>query len=122
MNNEACSKCGLFDRYVKGKFSYCRPCHTEAQKRYAQRKAQGDTLENLQPPAQPLSKLLNQSGNKLRCPQGHLMRGDNVVESSQRGGRHLRRRCKACERNAKRVTYELQPEPAHIKLSDLLDN
>lgn len=119
--SDVCSKCSMSDRYVKGKFSYCRPCHNEAQKRYALRKSQGVGVEVRTPPAKPLSKLLRQNPSKLRCPQGHPMTGDNVRIASQRKGRHLERKCRTCERNAKRVSYGLQPEPAPTKLAELLD-
>ena len=120
--NEPCKKCGLNDRYVKGKFSYCRPCHNEAQKRYTERKAQGIEVEKRQPPVRPLSKLLQQKSSGSRCPQGHPMYGDNVRIASQRKGRHLERKCKTCERNIKRVAYGLEPEPAPTRLAELLDD
>jgi hypothetical protein len=122
MNNDPCKKCGLSDRYVKGKFSYCRPCHNEMQKRYLQRKAQGANVEVLQPPARKLSELLTSQPDNPRCPQGHLMSGSNVRIASQRKGKHLERKCRACERNRKRVTYGLQPEPAPTRLTELLDD
>lgn len=123
MNNEPCQQCGLIDRYVKGEFSYCRPCHTEAQKRYLKNKAQGSTVETLKAPSRSLSFLLSQNTNlKLVCKNGHALVGDNLVVSSQRNGKHLRRRCRTCERNAKRVKYGLAPEVAPQKISDMLDS
>lgn len=119
---DICNKCGLSDRYEKGNFSYCRPCHTEAQKRYMQRRALGESVEMLKAPSSSLSALLE---NKISlnpvCSKGHPLSGDNVRVSSQRNGRHLRRMCKACERNAKRVKYGLAPEPDPVTLSALLD-
>lgn len=120
--SDYCKQCGMNDFYTKGNFSYCRPCHNEAQKRYALRKAQGDTLEKRTPPVRALSDLLQQRPSNLRCPSGHLMQGDNVRVASQRKGRHLERKCKTCERNAKRVRYGLQPEPAPTRLAELLDD
>jgi hypothetical protein len=122
---DICKKCGLSDRYVKGKFSYCRPCHCEAQKRYIQRKATGESVEIKRPPNQQLSSMLRDSSHeasKKRCPQGHPYSGSNVRTSSQRGGRNINRKCRACERNRKRVSYGLQPEPNPTRLTELLDS
>lgn len=127
MRNDFCSKCGSVDWYIKGTFSYCRPCHNEAQKRYAENKRRGSKPETLGPPKQTLEYMFGEGKKgaprreKTHCRKGHPFSGDNVAVSSQRGGRHLRRRCRACDRNAKRVRYGLAPEPNPIKLSDLFD-
>lgn len=123
MRNDFCDKCGVSDFYQKGNFSYCRPCHTEAQKRYKQRQALGEQVETLKGPSLPLSALL-QSNSLLKpvCKYGHPMSGDNAAISSQRAGRHLRRRCRTCERNAKRLRYGLEPEAAPTTLNKLLDS
>lgn len=124
MRTDPCSKCGNFDFYVKGNFSYCRPCHTDAQKRYMQRKSVGDEVEVLKAP----SRLLHEhdfkvipSRRRLTCKNGHPVNSENVRVSSQRNGRHLDRRCRACERDAKRVKYGLRVEAPPKKLSELLD-
>jgi hypothetical protein len=122
MRNEPCEKCGMSDRYVKGEFSYCRPCHTEAQKRYAARKRIGDEAAILKPPAVKLSDMAMDKVLPIKCVNGHYLTGNNVRMSSQRHGRNLRRRCRACERTAKRVLYGLAPEPSSVRLVDLLDN
>lgn len=120
--DEPCKQCGLIDRYVKGKFSYCRPCHNESTKRWTERKAQGISAGHKPPPARTMEQLLKRKPAPLRCPQGHLMSGDNVRITSQRNGRRLDRRCRACERNRKRVAYGLAPEPTPTSLADLLDD
>lgn len=122
MNSEPCKKCGLTDRYIKGEFSYCRPCHSEAQKRYLQRKAMGESVELLRPPNIPLHQQNFSKKTKRVCKNGHLLSGDNVRTSSQRRGRHYRLMCRTCERNAKRVRYGLAAEPAGATLSELLDS
>lgn len=119
--NESCKQCGMNDFYTKGKFSYCRPCHCEAQRRYALRKQQGVSIDKRTPPKRQLSELLKQDPSKPRCPQGHSMSGANVRVASQRRGRHLERKCRTCERDRKRVTYGLQPEPAPTRLAELLE-
>lgn len=122
MRNEPCNKCGMFDRYEKGKFSYCRPCHNEAQKKYKTNRSEKDLLK---PPAYSLEQLMAMprsfSKAKSHCINGHPFSGDNVRISSQRNGKHLRRRCRTCERNAKRVSYGLQPEPRPMSLGQLLE-
>lgn len=120
--DEPCKQCGLFDRYVKGKFSYCRPCHNEAYKRYIQRKAEGVSVEPIKPPANLLSDLLKRPGLSTRCPKGHSLTGDNVRITAQNKGAHLERRCRTCDRNRRRVDYGLAPEPEPRKLADLLDD
>lgn len=121
MRNEPCSKCGAFDYYTKGDFSYCRPCHTEAQKRYIARKQLGEEVSVLQPPNITLSSMSIRALPML-CSRGHFISGSNVRISSQRKGKNLKRRCRACERDAKRIRYGLAPEPDSVKLSDLLDS
>lgn len=120
MRIDPCKQCGAFDFYVKGKFSYCRPCHSEAQKRYVQNKRTGTTISRKPLKSKPLSTLLTKKkikAPKSHCAQGHPFSGDNVrLEFT---GTRLRR-CRACERNAKRVTYGLAPEPAPTRLSELL--
>lgn len=124
MRTEPCKQCGSLDFYIKGKFSYCRPCHTEAQKRYYYNKRLGITKELKGPPVKTLDQLLS-SGSaanlKLRCANGHPMTGDNVRLDTQANGKNLLRRCRTCERNAKRVTYGLAPEPAPVSLTEILD-
>jgi hypothetical protein len=126
LRDESCRKCGMTDRYVKGDFSYCRPCHNESQKRYLERKAKGEVIERMSPPHSSLEQLLSirksPERDKQRCSKGHPFSGDNLRLSSQRNGRHFKRRCRACERNYKRVKYGLQPEPAPTSLTELLDN
>lgn len=127
MRNDPCKKCGSVDRYIKGNYASCRPCHTEAQKRYIENKRKGITITTLGPPKQSMEYMLTvgRKGEPRRaktyCKNGHPFSGDNLAISSQRNGKHLRRRCRACDRNAKRVRYGLAPEPAPTKLSDLLD-
>jgi hypothetical protein len=124
MRTDPCNKCGSSDRYEKGTFSYCRVCHAEAQRNYLQRKATGEQTELLKPPSLPLYALdrKNHFGrNKVACSKGHPLHGDNVRISSQRNGKHLHRRCRTCERNAKRVQYGLAVERTATMLSDLLD-
>jgi len=121
MRDEPCKQCGAFDRYVKGKFSYCRPCHAEAQKRYTQNKRMGVSYEHKKPPVKSLEQLLRSSNNlKPVCPRNHPYSGDNVRLEEQDG--YLHRRCRACERDAKRVRYGLAPEPDPVRLTDLLDS
>jgi len=123
MRSEPCKKCNMFDFYSKGNFSYCRPCHSEAQKRYANKI--GDK-ELLKAPSYSLEQLMNERSSfnrtKTHCIKGHALTGDNVRVSSQRKGRHLRRMCRTCERNAKRVKYGLSPEPAPKTLGSMLEN
>lgn len=121
MHRDPCKQCGNSDRYVKGKFSYCRPCHNESSRRYHLRKSQGMSIDRRLPPARKLADMLTQQPSSPRCPQGHLMSGDNVRIASQRKGRHLERKCRACERERKRVSYGLQPEPTPTRLSELLE-
>jgi hypothetical protein len=123
MNSDPCKKCGLSDRYIKGKFSYCRPCHNEAQKRYAHNKRMGISVETKKPPKRSIEYMLslgNRGRLKLSCSKGHPYSGDNVRVEQQHG--RLLRRCRACERNAKRVRYGLAPELAPSRLSDMLDS
>lgn len=124
MRTEPCKKCNAFDFYVKGDFSYCRPCHAEAQKRYSERKAAAEEVELLKAPsvalhAQDYSR--NSGRGRLVCKNGHPLNSENTRVSSQRGGRHLFRRCRACERNAKRVKYGLPVEAVPARLSELLE-
>lgn len=119
---EPCKKCQAFDWYIRGNFSYCRPCHTESQKKYLQNKAQGSTdRQLLKPPSHSLGFIVSNGPDKVFCSKGHPLFGDNVRISSQRNGRNLRRCCRTCERNAKRVSYGLAPEGAPARLSELLD-
>ena len=123
MRNEPCTKCGAHDRYIKGEFSYCRPCHNEAQKRYVDNKRMGIQVERKKPPYRSLDYLLslgNSRNLKPVCSKGHPFAGDNVRVEQQQG--RLRRRCRACERDAKRVRYGLAPEPAPTRLSELFDS
>lgn len=124
MRTEPCKQCNAFDFYERGEFSYCRPCHSEAQKRYKERKVRGEEVEILKPPNLPISVLrTNHAGRaQLTCKNGHPLTGDNVRISSQRNGRHLFRRCRTCERNAKRVKYGLPIDQAPVKLTELLDS
>jgi hypothetical protein len=124
MSTKPCNKCGLVDRYYKGEFSYCRPCHSEAQKRYMQRKALAEEVEVIKPPAKNLHEqsFTNSSRTRLACKNGHPLNEENTRMSSQRGGRHLFRRCRACERNIKRVKYGLAPEPTPVRLTELLQD
>lgn len=118
-----CRKCGMTDRYFRGKHSACRPCHNEACKRYLQRKALGETVEVRKPPTIKLTEtqLRRHPGReKLFCKNNHPLTGDNVRISSQRNGTNLFRRCRTCERNAARVKYGLPVEPTPSRLSDLL--
>lgn len=122
---EPCKKCNNFDFYIKGTFSYCRPCHTEAQKRYKERIARGEMLETVKAPSRPLYLLSGHNNfetKKVSCPKGHPLRGDNVRITSQRNGKHINRKCRACERDAKRVSYGLAAETTSARLIDLLDN
>ena len=125
MRNDSCNKCGMSDRYTKGEFSYCRPCHNEAQKRYLNR-INGLDREIVKPPAYSLEQLMGMRNSfersKTHCSKGHSFSGDNVRVSSQRRGKNAKRRCRACERNAKRVKYGLTPEPTPLSLSELLDS
>lgn len=118
---DPCPKCGSVDRYFKGNFSYCRPCHAEAQKRYLENKRLGITAETKGGPNRSLDEIINNPALKARCKNNHLLSGDNVRYDTQRGN-ILFRRCRACERNAKRVSYGLAPEPDAVRLSELLDN
>lgn len=121
MRDEPCKKCQVNDFYVKGNFSYCRPCHTEAQKRYLENKRMGVTPELRSPPNRSLqSLLLNSTDLKSYCANGHPYSGENLRVQAAVTGR-LQRRCKACERNRKRVTYGLAPEPDPVRLTSLLD-
>lgn len=123
MRTDPCKQCGSIDFYSYGKFSYCRPCHNAACKRYNENKKIGNKPETLKGPSRSLGELMAISNKtKLTCSKGHPYSGDNVRRSSQRNGRHLRRDCRTCERNAKRIKYGLAPEPLPAKLSDLLDN
>lgn len=124
MRTEPCNQCGAVDYYVKGQFFYCRPCHTEAQKRYMRNKAQGETKKTSNPPpSRTLNSLLEDRNVAVKqyCKHGHPLFGDNVLITSQRKGKHLRKLCRTCARNLKRVKYGLAVEPAPTKLSDLLD-
>lgn len=122
MRHEPCNKCGAHDWYSKGEFSYCRPCHSEAQRRYIANKRLGISPERKKPPVRTLEYMLSlgKAGDLSPvCSKGHPFSGDNVRLEQQYG--RLRRRCKTCERDAKRVRYGLAPEPAATRLSDLLD-
>lgn len=122
MRTEPCNQCGSFDWYERGTFSYCRPCHSEAQRRYVARKAAAEDVELVSPPNRPLhQQSFNLISPRLTCKNGHPVNSENVRVSSQRKGTNLFRRCRACERNAKRVAYGLPAEVAPIKLSTMLD-
>jgi hypothetical protein len=122
---DPCNQCGAFEFYQKGKFSYCKPCHLEAVKRYTQRKRQGISIDTKPAPPITIGNLLDLPNHHERakkvCPKGHAYSGDNVRVTSQKNGKNVNRKCRACERNAKRISYGLAPEPAPIKLSQLLD-
>lgn len=123
MRTEPCKNCGSVDRYVKGKFSYCRPCHSEAQKRYITNKSLGLAVPTKNAPNRSLEYLIslgNKTNLKANCRRGHPYSGDNVRIEQQHG--RLKRRCKACERDAKRVSYGLAPASDPVRLSDLLDS
>ncbi len=123
MRHEPCSKCGAHDWYIKGEFSYCRPCHNEAQRRYASNKRMGISPPKKTPPKRSLEYMLslgNKTNLKPVCSNGHPYSGDNVRVEQQHG--RLKRRCRTCERDAKRVRYGLAPEPAPVRLTDLLDS
>ncbi len=125
MRNEPCKKCHSYDFYYRGTFSYCRPCHVEAQKRYVERKRFGEAVELVGPPVKLLHEYdfsLNTERAKLACAKGHSLIGDNVRVSSQRQGKHVHRRCLTCERNNKRVRYGLAPEADPVRLTDMLDS
>jgi len=122
MRTEPCKQCNMFDFYYRGTFSYCRPCHSQAQRRYAAKQTEKQLV---QPPRRSLEEILELknsfSRNKTHCVNGHPFSGDNVRYSSQKGGRNMFRRCRACERNAKRVKYGLAPEPTPMTLGKLLE-
>jgi hypothetical protein len=122
MRSEPCKKCNNFDFYEKGTFSYCRPCHAEAQRRYA---AKSSDRELLKPPTHSLEHLMARGNHpqrtKTHCVNGHPFSGDNVRISSQKNGKVARRCCRTCERNAKRVRYGLAPEPQPMTLGRLLE-
>lgn len=122
MRTEPCKQCNAFDFYQRGEFSYCRPCHTEAQKRYAQNKRMGISYQSKGGPKQSLETLFQKRARKLKptCARGHLFAGDNLRLDQYKG--KLIRRCRACERDIKRVKYGLKPDPDPVKLSDLLDS
>ena len=123
MRTDPCRQCSAVDFYHKGTFAYCRPCHAEAQKRYKARKAAAEQVEVIKPPSLLLSQhdFKSHAGrDRLACKNGHPVNSENVRMSSQRGGKHLFRRCRACERNARRVSYGLPVETA-VRLTDLLD-
>ncbi len=125
IKDEPCRQCGNFNKYVKGDFSYCRTCHNEAQKKYAENRKLGIRPETKGGPNRSLKHLLSQGMRgrkelKAFCIHNHPLSGDNVRLDTQRG--RLLRRCKACERNAKRRTYGLAPEPEPISLTNLLDD
>ncbi len=125
IEDEPCRKCGNSNRYVKGDFSYCRTCHTEAQKKYIENKRLGIKPETKGGPNRSLEHLLSEGmkgRKKLKafCIHNHPLSGDNVRLDTQQG--RLLRRCKACERNAKRRTYGLLAEPTPTSLTSLLDD
>ena len=118
---EPCTKCNLFDFYVKGDFSYCRFCHSEAQRRYVENRRMGIQVERKGPPKRSLDEMLRKSPNlKPYCSRGHSYSGDNLRLETQKSGA-LQRRCKACERDRKRVSYGLTPDPDPVRLTNLLD-
>lgn len=120
MRTEPCKQCGNFDFYEKGNFSYCRPCHAEAQKRYAQNKRMGLSYEQEKSATKPLARRRFSGRTSVKyCPRGHSYSGDNVRYEEYKGRMQIR--CKACERDAKRVRYGLRAEPNPLRLSDLLD-
>ncbi len=121
---EPCKQCGNFDFYYRGDFSYCRFCHNEAVKRYT--KSLSDRTKQ-QLPKRDLEYLVSPNGRrgsaereKKSCPQGHPYSGENLRINVARKTR-VNRKCRACDRNRKRVKYGLEPEPKFTKLSDLLD-
>lgn len=125
MRYEPCKQCGNSDWYLKGEFSSCRPCHAEAQRRYLQNKRMGIEYSPKRLPIRSMEYLLTQGlkGSVSRavthCPRNHAYAGDNVRVENSNGRVH--RRCKTCERDAKRVRYGLTPSPDPARLSDLLD-
>jgi hypothetical protein len=123
---ESCRQCNNFDWYYRGNFSYCRFCHNEAVKRYNKSLTVKQSQEL---PSRDLEYLVSPDGRrgsaergKLSCPQGHPYSGDNLRINTQRGRKHINRKCRACDRNRRRVSYGLEPEPSFTKLSDMLDN
>lgn len=124
MRDDPCHKCGAYDWYYRGSFSYCRPCHAEAQKRYMERKKHAEEVQVVKPPSKTLHSqdFSQHSGRRrLACKNGHPVNAENTRMSSQRGGKDLFRRCRVCERNTSRVKYGLPVEAAPVKLSELLD-
>lgn len=117
-----CKKCGLDDRYYRGTFSSCRPCHNAAQKRYAARKALGEIVEVKPAPKVQLAlTTLSTAAKRVTCKNGHLLTDENIQVTSQRRGKHLFRRCRVCDKNLKRVKYGLPVEQPATTLSGLLD-
>jgi hypothetical protein len=123
IKDEPCRQCQSFDWYLKGDFAYCRTCHREASKRHIENKRLGITPETKGPPSRSLEHLLKHGGKgrknlKAFCVNNHPLSGDNVRLDSQQG--RLLRRCRACERNAKRRTYGLAPEPSPTTLTAIM--
>ena len=122
---EPCKQCGNYDWYYRGTFSYCRPCHNEASRKYNRK------LSDVEPvilPKRDLQYLISPRGrrgsaerNKVSCPKGHPYNSENTYWSTQKSGRAVNRRCRVCDRNNKRLKYGLPVEPAYQKLTDLLD-
>jgi hypothetical protein len=79
-------------------------------------------VDTVRAPRRDLEALFSHASNKTHCPKGHRYSRENTRYTSQRKGKDVNRKCRACERNAKRVSYGLEPEPLPTKLSALLDN
>lgn len=125
LRTEPCRQCGAMDFYYRGEHSACRPCHNEACKRWLQRKATGEELPKQRPPAVILSesgKARRDAGaDKVACKRGHPYTTENLRVSSQRNGKRLRRFCRVCNRDEKRIKYGIAPGKDPLKLSQLLD-
>lgn len=121
MRNDPCRQCNSVDYYVKGNFSYCRPCHAASQRRYEHRKRIGEELpkpREKNPVVLGESLSLNNGIRKTHCPKGHPYDKSNTRIAYT--GKKKERKCKACDRNYRRKTYGLPPEPLPVRLTDIL--